>query len=770
MNLTHDKRQENIKSLITGEMQYSGDLINEVSYNYLYPVVSPIASGKLISIDFSEAEKMDGFICSYTAEDIPGKNAIGAVAREEEPLLAVDTVNYVGQPVGFVICKTQEQARLAAKKVKVNVVSDGKEILTIKEAIKKKSFYTEPLVIDSGNIEKEFNDSYKIIEGEFRTGGQEHAYIETQRAFASYTSFKKAILIHCGTQAITDIQEVVALNLGIRNNEVEVDVYRVGGAFGGKERGGTMWSAMAALALEKTKHACGVVLDRSDDIIWTGKRHPYYSTYKLGIDNEGKIKALETHMYADGGYYEDFTFAIMERAILGLCNGYYFASSHIVGYCCKTNLPANTAFRGFGAPQATLLMEEMIYQISHVTKKDVSEIQRLNFFKDGDKAHYGMEMHEVALPKMYDKLLDDVDYENLRLETDKYNSIHRYSKKGIGIVPIKYGIGFTATFLNQGNALVYIYTDGSVSVSHGGIEMGQGLFTKLELIVAETLGIKPDNVTCESTNSLRAGSVASTAASTGTDLNGAAARIAALNIKKSLTTAASMYLKEKYDLEPAEKYIVFKEGLWWDERMSTVKTSFESLASYCYFNRYNMGAQGHYATPGLKYDAKTGKGTPFAYFTNGVCLCTATVDVLTGSYTLDKVAIRHEGGHILDYDIDRGQILGGFVQGMGFVTMEELPHAGNGSQLASSFSTYKVPLINDLPKDFSLELYESDNEQSAVLGSKGVGEPPLNYGIAAFNAIRDAIGATAKGKRVNLNQPATPMEVLLTINKLKEKS
>lgn len=767
MNLNKDKRQENIESLITGDMQYSGDLINEVKYNYLYPVVSPIASGKLLSIDFSKAEKMDGYICSYTAKDIPGKNAIGAVSREEEPLLAIDELNYVGQPVGFVICKTQSQARLAAKKVVVKVEEDNNEVLTVEDAIKKECFYCDPLVISSGNIEKEFSESYKIIEGEFRTGGQEHAYLETQRAFAQFSSFKKSILIHCGTQAITDIQEVVALNLGLNNNSVEVDVYRVGGAFGGKERGGTMWAAMAALALEKTKRPCGVVLDRSDDLIWTGKRHPYYSKYKLGIDINGKIKALETYMYADGGYYEDFTFAIMERAILGLCNGYYFESSHVVGYCCKTNLPANTAFRGFGAPQATLLMEEMIYQISFALDKDVSVIQRCNFLQNGDKTHYGMEMQEVALPEMYDKLMCDIDYKKLRLEVDSYNNSHKFSKKGIGIVPVKYGIGFTATFLNQGNALVYVYTDGSVSISHGGIEMGQGLFTKLELIVAEVLQISPDKVSCESTNSLRAGSVASTAASTGTDINGAAAKIAALKIKESLTTAASMFLKENHNLEPAEKYITFKDGFWWDERMGTIKNSFETLASYCYFNRYNMGAQGHYATPGLKYDPETGKGTPFSYFTNGVCLSTVTVDTLTGSYIVDKVAIKHEGGHIIDYAIDRGQVLGGFIQGMGFVTMEELPHAKNGVQLASSFSTYKVPLINDLPKDFSLDLYESDNKLSAVLGSKGVGEPPLNYGVAVFNAIRDSIGATAKGQRVLLNQPATPMEVLLTIKKLK---
>lgn len=768
MNKINQKRKDNIKKLVTGEMQFSGDLINEVDFLYLYPVVSTKASGKLISIDFSLATKIDGFICSYTAEDIPGKNAIGAISRTEEPLLAFDKVNYVGQPVGFVVCKTLSQARAAAKLVIVNIESDNEEILTLDDAINKKSYYGTPIVVSCGSLEKSFEDSYCVIEGSFKSGGQEHAYIETQRAFASYSPFKKSVLIHCGTQAITDVQEVVALLLGRSVNDVEVDVYRVGGAFGGKERGGTMWSAMAGLALEKTGKPCAMVLDRSDDLVWTGKRHPYFSKYKVGCDKNGKITAIDVNMYADGGYYEDFTVAIMERSVLGLCNGYYLPSAHIAGYCCKTNLPANTAFRGFGAPQATLVMEEIIYQIANSLNKNVTDIQKINFLKEGQLAPYGMPMAEIAIPQIYDDLLESVDYGSLIKNIKKFNDSNKYLKKGIGIVPVKYGIGFTATFLNQGNALVYVYTDGSISVSHGGIEMGQGLFTKVEMIVAQTLGVKNERVTCESTNSLRAGSVASTAASTGTDLNGEAARNAALKIKESLTTAAANFLKEKYNLEPAEKYIVFEDDLWWDVRMDKVKTSFEVLASYCYFNRYNMGAQGHYSTPGIDYDIEKGRGTPFSYFTNGVCLSVVTIDTLTGSYSLDKVAIRHEGGNILDYAIDRGQIVGGFVQGLGFATMEELPHAKDGRQIASSFSTYKVPLINDLPEDFTVDIFPSKNNICGVLGSKGVGEPPLIYGVAVFNAIRDAIANTVPGMTVYLNQPATPMEVLLDITSLKK--
>lgn len=766
----NNKRKINIEALVTGEMQFSGDLGNDVNYLYIYPFVSPVASGTLVSLDFSEAEKVEGYIRPCTEKDIPGVNAIGAISRHEEPLLATRDLNYVGQPIGFIIAKTLAAAKKAARLVHIEIEENTKAILSIEEAIEQKSYYNKPIVVAAGNLEEGFDGSKHVIEGTFVSGGQEHAYIETQRAFASFSPFKKSILIHCGTQAITDVQEVVALLVGRPTNAVEVNVYRVGGAFGGKERGGTMWSAMAALGLVVTGKPCALILDRSDDLMWTGKRHPYLSKFKVGFNEQGKIEAIDIKLFADGGYYEDFTEAIMERSVLGLCGGYYLPNVHIAGYCCKTNVPANTAFRGFGAPQAALVMEEILYRIAKKVEKPIVEIQSLNFFKEGELAPYGLPMTEVAIPKLHKDLLSSVDYKKLTAEIDQYNASHQTRKKGIGIIPVKYGIGFTATFLNQGNALVYVYTDGSISVSHGGIEMGQGLFTKIELIVAKTLGVKPERVTCESSNSLRAGSVASTAASTGTDLNGEAARMAALQVKESLSKAAAEMLQEKYDLAAATNYIVFEDDMWWDKRMPSQKESFASLASYCYFHRFNLGAQAHYSTPGLKYDIEKGKGTPFAYFTNGVCLSVVTVDLLTGNYTLDKVVIRHEGGKVLDYHIDRGQLVGGFVQGYGYVTMEELPKSVAGHNLANSFSTYKVPLITDVPDDLQVDIIPTDNDLCGVLGSKGVGEPPLLYGIAVFNAIRDAIGQINKTSLVELHHPATPMEVLLTITRQEEKN
>lgn len=761
-----DKRRVNLRGLVTGEARFAGESENLDTFVYAYPVVSPVARGRLISLDFSQAEQTEGYVYHFDASAIPGKNGIGAVTRLEEPLLATDEVQYIGQPVAVVVAKDPAAARKAARAVKV-VVEPLSPTLTVQEAIRDKQYYEEPMTVACGDLGAGFAEAYSIVEGSFESKEQEHSYIETQRAFAMHGEHRQGIRIHCGTQAVTDVQEVVALLLGVPVNAIEVDVVRVGGAFGGKERGGTMWAGIAALVLQKTDRCCAVILDRADDLAWTGKRHPYVSNYKVGFDKNGVITAFEVDLYANGGYYEDFTVAIMERAVLGICGPYYLKNAKITGYCCRTNLPANTAFRGFGAPQATLVIETVLADIAHALHKDVIEVQKANFIHDGQKTPYGMVLQEVAVPRITDTLLKQSNYAELRAACEAFNASHRFRKRGLAMVPVKYGIGFTATFLNQGNALVYVYSDGSVSVTHGGIEMGQGLYTKVEKIVARTLGVLEEHVTCESTNTKRIGCVASTAASTGTDLNGEAARMAASQIKTTMAEAASRFLYEKYNLASAPNYIRFEEGQWWDIRMAHEKHSFATLASFCYFNRYNLGAQGHYATPGLQYDLKAGKGTPFSYFTNGACVAMVEVSTLTGEYTLEAVHIRHEGGRIIDYEIDRGQIVGGFIQGMGYVTMEEILHSKEGRALATSFSTYKVPLITDYPKEMHIDLVPSDDEICGVLGSKGVGEPPLIYGVAVFNALRDAVEAVGEHqRRADLKHPATAEHVLQAITKL----
>lgn len=761
-----NKRSKNLRPLVTGEARFAGEAEHLDTFLYAYPVVSPVAHGRLVSLDFSQAKEVEGYVCHFDASEIPGKNGIGAVTRLEEPLLATEEVHYIGQPIAVVVAQNQSAARRAARAVKV-LVEPLPAILTVEEAIKQKQYYEDPMTVACGDLKTGFDQSHAVVEGRFASKEQEHSYIETQRAFAMHGEHGQGVKIHCGTQAVTDVQEVVALLLNLPLNAVEVDVVRVGGAFGGKERGGTMWAGIAALGLQKTGCKCAVILDRADDLAWTGKRHPYLSHYKVGFDKNGVITAFEVDMFANGGYYEDFTIAIMERAVLGICGPYFLQNARITGYSCRTNLPANTAFRGFGAPQATLVMETILADIAHSLHRDVIDVQRANFIQNGQKTPYDMVLEEVAIPQITETLLATCNAVELRKSCDAFNASHQFRKRGLGLVPVKYGIGFTATFLNQGNALVYVYTDGSVSVTHGGIEMGQGLYTKVEKIVAKTLGVLDEQVTCESTNTKRIGCVASTAASTGTDLNGEAARIAASQIRETMAKAASQFLYETHQLAPAPEYIRFEDSQWWDIRMAQVKQPFTSLASYCYFNRYNLGAQGHYATPGLKYDLQSGKGTPFSYFTNGVCLAMVEVSTLTGEYTVAEVHLRHEGGRIIDYEIDRGQVIGGFMQGMGYVTMEEILHSKEGKALATSFSTYKVPLITDYPKVMQVDLVPCDDAICGVLGSKGVGEPPLIYGVAVFNALRDAVEAVKNHqKKARLKHPATAEHVLEAILEL----
>ncbi len=753
--------------LATGEGRFAGETFNQDQLCYVYPVVSPIAKGRLLGIDFSALEGREDILGCYTAKDIPGLNQIGATNRSEEPLMAVDTVEYIGQPVACVVATTWEGAREAARAVVVNC-EVLKAITTIEEAIAANSLYDEPLVVSCGDIEIGFEKSTHIVEGVFETCAQEHAYIETNRAFAMPGDHNVGVKIYCATQGISDVQDVVSLLLGVRNSDVEVDVLRVGGGFGGKERGGTMWSGFAALGCVLTNKSCAAILDREDDMAWTGKRHPYRFTYKVGCDDEGRITAFDVIMDANGGFYEDFTIAIMERAMLGIDGPYYLENARMLGRSCKTNLPSNTAFRGFGAPQATIAMEVILSELAQKVHKSLLDVQRLNFYQEGQITPYGQPIYEVASPALLERLEQHVDMEAKRAEVDAFNATHRFKKRGIGFVPVKYGIGFTATFLNQGNALVYVYSDGSISVSHGGIDMGQGLYRKVQKIVAQTFGVKPERIRCESTNTKRIGSVASTAASTGTDLNGYAARLAALEIQASMRLAAAQLLEEQHGLSQFPENIVFENDMWWDQRMKDKTHGFGELASYCYFHRVKMGAQGHYATPGLSYSMKEGKGTPFSYFTTGNCLVVSEVDTLTGMSCLKEVHIVHEGGKIIDRDLDRGQIMGGFMQGFGFATMEELRWNQMGKPSATSFSTYKVPTISDFPQIIDIDLLESKNNLSSVLGSKGVGEPPLLYGIAAFMAIRDAVEATVGHTQVcNLQHPATAERTLLELERLR---
>src|SRR6056297_361172 len=602
--------QLSVEEMVIGKAKYTADAVPSRDLLYAYPIASPVAHGVIRNIDLSKAKEVDGVAGVFTAADIPGQNGIGVEEREEEPLFTEEELNYIGQPIGMVVASSEENARYAASLVDIEY-SELEPILTIDQALEKNSLLYEPLVVERGDIEAGFRESAHIIEGVLESGAQDHVYLETNRAVA-VPEYGRGIKVYSATQGVTDVQGGCANALGASQSEVEVDLLRVGGACGGKERGGTMWAAMAALACSLTGRVVSLILSRQDDFRWTGKRHPFKTEYKVGFDSKGKIQAYYVELNANGGAYKDFTIPIVERAMLGIDGPYKYDNVKIIGRGCKTHLPENTAFRGFGAPQAAFVREYVIEEIAAFLKKERHEVERINFYKEGSVTPYGQRVYEVSSEKLLDNLLDVSDYARLKQEDRVFNSNNEYLKRGLGFLPIKYGIAFTATFLNQGNALVWVYADGSISLNHGGVEMGQGLHTKVAYVVAKTLGVSMKRIRSESTNTKRIGSVASTAASSGTDINGYAAYLAAVKIKEEMQRAAAEFLKEKYDLTPWAERIEFKNDKWWDRRATDLVHSFEELADYCYFNRYNLGAQAHYATPGLFYDKKTGVGTPFS--------------------------------------------------------------------------------------------------------------------------------------------------------------
>ncbi len=768
MNPKRGRRSADAESkllLVTGRERYIGEGLNFADMVHAYPIVSPAAHGLIRGIDVSRTQAVPGVRRVLLAGDIPGKNGIGASRRDEEPLLAFNEVLYVGQPVGIVLADTSETARYAAHLAEIDI-EILEPIFGIREAVAAGSLYRPPLEIHTGDLEKAFAEADFVLEGTLESGAQEHLYLETQRALAIPKS-GGSLLIHSATQGVTDVQDAVSNVLGLSNHSVEVDLMRVGGAFGGKERGGTMWAAVAALGTWATGLPCRIELDRKDDLAWTGKRHPFLTDYRAAFSKEGRILALDVELNANGGAFEDFTIPIVERAMLGVDGPYSIRNTRIIGRGCKTHLPSNTAFRGFGAPQASFVIESIMDRAARTLGKDLAEIQRINFYRDGEETPYGQRVYEAFSGEILDRALPK--YKELLAEAEAFNAVNHHKKRGVGLLPVKYGIAFTATFLNQGNALIWVYMDGSISLSHGGVEMGQGLFRKVARIVARTLGVREERIKCETTNTLRIGSVASTAASSGTDINGYAAYLAAKDIRAELRKAASQMLHEEVGLAPTPEYIEFEDDYCWDKRLADEKRTFEALASFAYFNRYNLGAQSHFATPGLSYDMEAGKGTPFAYFSLGEAVVMAEVDLLTGGYEMKSAHIVHEGGEILDEAIDRGQITGGFLQGVGLCTMEDLRFDGQGRPMADSLSTYKVPAFSDLPEDYSVDLYSSRNEHASIFGSKGIGEPPLLYGLAAYFAVKHALEAFGGGAvESRLSNPATPEAVALEAERIRK--
>ncbi|RPH95709.1 xanthine dehydrogenase molybdopterin binding subunit [candidate division KSB1 bacterium] len=764
-------KQESIPTHLSGTLHATGasrfisDEPKPDGMCYARVLTSPYAHAEIVSIDALDAARTPGVLAVLTAADIPGANQIGSKIPDE-PLLPTREVCYCGQPVAVVVAETPQAAASARKKIRIEY-RELEPVLTVEQALAAKSFLAPEIGLERGNVDRAFAQAEIVLEGTVSSGAQEHVYWETQRSRA-VPGEDQEITIYSATQAPTEVQELAAHVLGLRRKDITVDVRRLGGAFGGKESLANLWACLTALACFKTKRPVELQLSRAEDMAWTGKRHPFENHYKAGFDRNGKILAYSIEFNANGGAYADLTMPIIQRAVLHAENAYYIPHMRVVARPCRTNLPPNTAFRGFGAPQGIFAIESVLDHVAHKLEKDPLEIRRLNAYRKGQQTPYGQPVIEPNTVPLLRRLEKTCDYASLLREVDEFNETHPYVKRGIGILPIKFGISFTAPFLNQGSSLIHVYTDGSVSVSHGGVEMGQEVNTKVAQAAASELGVTLDRVRIETHNTKRTANTSPTAASTGADLNGNAARDAARQIIVRLRPFASVYLKSKFDISCTAQRIVFSNNFVFDSRHPDQRVPLSELAHAAWMKRIDLAAHGFYKTPGLKFDWKKGKGTPFAYFVFGCGLAVAEVDLLTGYFTLPKVYLIHETARSVNPAVDRGQIEGAFFQGFGWCTMEEVLHDGKGRNITPSLTTYKIPTIRELPDEWQIEMVQDERRQAGLMGSKAVGEPPFLYGQAVFFAIKHAIESLDNHHtEAELRFPATPESIVTAVEKLR---
>ena len=754
-SLAHDSAEIQV----TGAGLYTDDNVAITGELLVGFVGSPVAHGLLKQIDLSKLFRIPGFVAAFNWQDIPGANLFGPVIADE-PFLAKDVCEYVGQPIVVLAAESASALRNARQMIQIEV-EEKNPWLTISQALKQNSFLGTPREIKRGDFEGTWRKADHQLEGVFYSNGQEQFYLESQAAIA-HPGEGNEILIQASTQNPTELQEVVGHMLGISFNEVVCTCRRMGGAFGGKETQAALPTLMAALVAKKTKRSARIAYDKDTDMHVTGKRHPFRSEYQAAVDNEGNILGLKVELYSNGGAYTDLSLAIMERALLHVDNAYFLPNVFLRGQVCKTHLPPNTAFRGFGGPQGMAVIESLMEDLAAKLKRDAYEIRSQNCYGNfpRDLTPYGQRV-ESRLPQILRQLHTSSDYEARLKKVRRLNENSTNHLQGISLTPMKFGISFTTTFLNQANALINILKDGSIQVSTGGTEMGQGLTVKIRQIVAEELGVLTEQVKYMTTSTEKNHNTSPTAASAGTDLNGMAAANACQAIRFRLAEfATELFADSQVRLSKSSEAIEFSNGKVWDRRCPEKKVTFGELALQAYRNRVNLGERGFYRTPGVEFNQSTGKGSPFHYYTTGACVAEVEIDRFTGQWTLERVDMLLDIGHSINPGVDRGQIVGGFIQGLGWVSMEELRYQEDGKLLSYSPTSYKIPNVGDLPKDLRIELYEDPAPNGSIRKSKAVGEPPLMLSLASFTAVKQALGHISPGKAVPLAIPATSEEVL----------
>ena len=752
---TKNIEHESAVKHVTGKAIYTDD-ISEPK-NLLHAVIgySNCSKGVIKKIDYKDVLSSEGVVDIITEKDIEGINDVGPIFKGDK-IFTSKNIEYYGQPIFAVIAKTNNLAKKAALKVKIDL-KISKPIVSIEEALKKKSFVLKPKHLTRGNIKDGFKKSDNILKGKLYSGGQDHFYLEGQIAM-TIPQEDNNFLVYSSTQHPSETQQIIGKVLKQNYNSIHVIVRRIGGGFGGKETQSFLFAAITSIAAKKLSKPVKLRVDRDDDMIMTGKRHDFLFDYEVGFNNNGEILALKLMMASRCGISPDLSGAINDRAIYHIDNAYYIPNIEINSYRCKTNTVSNTAFRGFGGPQGMFCIENIIENISQKLKLEASEIRKINFYKDKIKntTHYGMRITDNVIEDIFNKLIKKSNYKKRKIEIDNFNKKNKVLKKGIAITPVKFGISFTTTHLNQGGALVHIYTDGSIHLNHGGIEMGQGLMTKLALVASNEFGLNYENIKISSTDTEKVPNTSASAASATTDINGAAIVNAINNIKSGLNEFIYDYFKTNSKIKYENNFVYF------DKR----KISFKELINTAYLNRIPLSSSGFYKTDKINVNTKTLQGRPFLYFTYGAAVTEVIIDKLTGENKILQVDIIHDVGNSINKRIDKGQIEGGYIQGLGWLTTEEVSWKSNGVLTTHSPSTYKIPTAGETPFKFNVEIYDRGfNKEKVINRSKAVGEPPFMLAISSFIALKDAVYNANKGKNSeNLIAPATAENILKSLH------
>ena len=741
----------------TGQAIYIDDMPEQENLLHGAPVLSKDACGKIIKINSDKLQDLPFFTKIITAKDIPGKNEIGPI-KNGEPILADKFYSYLGQPIAIVLAETHQEAIYASSLVEIETEFTTKPILNLDDAYQQKSFLEDPMVLEKGNIENNMSKSDYKLSGDFEMGGQDHFYLETHVAM-TFPGENNEYVVWSSTQHPTEVQHGVGNVLNIPSAKIDSKVRRLGGGFGGKESQATIFAAMSALGAYITQKPVKIRLNRHTDMTASGKRHDFKVYYTAGFTAAGKILALDIKLLSNGGNVLDLSGPVMTRALTHLDNCYSIKSLKAVGYVCKTNTVSNTAFRGFGGPQGMLAIENILFSVSQYLNKSIDEIRKINYYSrlNGLKTPYGQIVKNPRIDRVLKEIYKISDYKNRIRNIKEFNLNQKNNnlpfRKGIALMPAKFGISFNKPTLNQGGALVHVYSDGSIRLNHGGTEMGQGLFIKVAQVVAECFKVPVEQIHITSTNTAEVPNTSATAASSGSDLNGMAAWNASNVIKnRMIDHAAKLFKKNKEEIILNDGRII----------CGNKSLSFSELAFSCWENRISLSSTGYYKTPKIYWDQGKLKGHPYFYFTWGAAISEALLDINTGESRILRADIVQDCGNSLNESIDIGQIEGGFVQGLGWLTCEELCFSQEGKLLTTGPSTYKLPGSRDIPKVFNVKLLEkADNEEKTIFRSKAVGEPPLLLAISHFLALKEAIKASYAGSKPELlNSPATPSEIL----------